>query len=53
MHTVLGIFPAYDKSIPQSGNLLSAEGSMIDAVLNIAVFAALGSVHCRFWCVGA
>jgi hypothetical protein len=41
MHRVLGIFPAYDKSIPQSGNLLSAEGSMIDAVLNIAVFAAL------------
>jgi hypothetical protein len=36
-----GIFLTYNRSIPQDGNLLSMEGSMIDAVLNVAVFAPL------------
>jgi hypothetical protein len=36
-----GIFLGYEKSIPQEGNLLSVEGSMIDALFNVAVFAAL------------
>ena len=36
-----GISPTHDRSIPQKANLLSMEGKMIDALLNIAVFAAL------------
>ena len=36
----LGILPACDKSIPQ--RVLSVEGAMIDALVNVAVFAALG-----------
>jgi hypothetical protein len=39
---VSGIFLTYNRSIPQDGNLLSMEGSMIDAVVNVAVFATLG-----------
>ena len=35
----LGISPAHDRSIPQ--RLLSMEGNMIDALFNVAVFAAL------------
>jgi hypothetical protein len=36
-----GIFLILEKSIPQEGDLLSLEGSMIDALLNVALFAAL------------
>jgi hypothetical protein len=36
-----GIFLVCEKSVPQEGDLLSVEGSMIDAVLNVAVFVAL------------
>ena len=36
-----GIFLAYDKSIPQAAICFQWRGSMIDAVLNVAVFAAL------------
>jgi hypothetical protein len=36
-----GIFLILEKSMPQEGDLLSLQGSMIDALLNVAVFAAL------------
>jgi hypothetical protein len=36
-----GIFLAYDKSIPQTAICFQWRESMIDAVLNVAVFAAL------------
>src|SRR6516165_9846786 len=36
-----GISAAHNRSIPQKGNLLSMEGNMIDALFNVAVFAAL------------
>jgi hypothetical protein len=36
----VGIFQRYDKSIPQE-KILSVEGAMIDALFNVAVFAAL------------
>jgi hypothetical protein len=35
-----GIFPTCSKSIPQQAICLSVEASVIDAVLNVAVFAA-------------
>ena len=34
-------FPRTTNQYPEEGNLLSVEGSMIDAVMNAAVFAAL------------
>src|SRR5262249_33003110 len=40
-HQSLGIFLAYDKSIPQAAICFQWRGSMIDAVLNVAIFAAL------------
>jgi hypothetical protein len=36
-----GIFVAYKKSIPQKAICFSVEGSMIDALFNVAVFTAL------------
>ena len=36
-----GISPTHDGSIPQKAICFSMEGKMIDALLNVAVFAAL------------
>jgi hypothetical protein len=48
-----GIFLACDKSIPQTAICFQWRGSMFDAVLNVAVFAALVLCIVGFDNVGA